>query len=306
MRVVVFLVLFLLVVSIALHHNPLQSLLFAVALAVGLTPEFLPMITSVTLATGAVAMARKKVIVKHLSAIQNFGSIDVLCSDKTGTLTTGEMVLDRSVDPLGIPSDYAFHLAWLNSNYETGIKSPLDAAICKLPCPTSGNFEKCDEIPFDFERRRLSIVVKDASGRMLITKGSPEGIFPLLSAYESGGKILPFDADAPAKCRATYESLSSGGFRVLAVAYANVPEQPAYSVADEHALTLAGFLVFGDPPRTDAAEAIAALKRDGVEVKIITGDNDLVSGAICQQVGLDAGKIVRAFPRRRRTASSWR
>jgi P-type Mg2+ transporter len=292
MRAVVFLVLFLLVVRLALHHDPLQSLLFAVALAVGLTPEFLPMITSVTLARGAVVMARKKVIVKHLSAIQNFGSIDVLCSDKTGTLTTGEMVLEKSVDPLGRPSDHVFMLAWLNSTYETGIKSPLDAAICKQPCVTSSQFEKCDEIPFDFERRRVSIVVKDASGRMLISKGSAEGIFPLLSGYENDGKVLPVDPAMLAKCQATYENFSSRGFRVLAVTYALVPAQDAYSVADERALTLAGFLVFGDPPRTDAAEAIAALKRDGVEIKIITGDSDLVSGAICGQVGLDAGKIV--------------
>jgi Mg2+-importing ATPase len=292
MRVVVFLMLFLLVVSIALHHNPLQSLLFAVALAVGLTPEFLPMITSVTLAKGAVVMASKKVIVKHLSAIQNFGSIDVLCSDKTGTLTTGNMMLDRSVDPFGQPSDRAFTLAWLNSKFETGIRSPLDVAICKLPSPLSDGFDKCDEIPFDFERRRLSIVVQRASERMLITKGSPEGIFPLVSAYEREQKTLPISAEALARCRATYEDLSSHGFRVLAVAYASVPARKAYSVADERALTLAGFLAFGDPPRTDAAEAIAALKRDGVEVKIVTGDSDLVSGRICEQVGLQTGKIV--------------
>ncbi|MFI5105610.1 MAG: HAD-IC family P-type ATPase, partial [Terriglobales bacterium] len=188
MRVVVFLMLFLLVVSIALHRDLLQSLLFAVALAVGLTPEFLPMITSVTLAKGAVVMARKKVIVKHLSAIQNFGSIDVLCSDKTGTLTTGNMVLDRSVDPFGQPSDRAFTLAWLNSKFETGIRSPLDVAICKLPSPSPDGFNKCDEIPFDFERRRLSIVVERGPERTLITKGSPEGIFPLVSAYESQQK----------------------------------------------------------------------------------------------------------------------
>src|SRR6476646_2929985 len=163
MRAVVFLVLFLLVVSVVLHRDPLQSLLFAVALAVGLTPEFLPMITSVTLAKGALAMARKNVIVKHLSAIQNFGSIDVLCSDKTGTLTTGNMVLDRAVDPLGHPSDRAFTLAWINSKLETGIKSPLDLAICKQPYSAANEYEKCDEIPFDFERRRLSVVVQHAA-----------------------------------------------------------------------------------------------------------------------------------------------
>ena len=292
MRAVVFLVLFLLVVSVVMHRDPLQSLLFAVALAVGLTPEFLPMITSVTLAKGALAMARKNVIVKHLSAIQNFGSIDVLCSDKTGTLTTGDMVLDRAVDPFGAPSDRAFRLAWLNSKLETGIKSPLDVAICKLPCPTTDGFEKCDEIPFDFERRRLSVVVEQAKDRLLITKGSPEGILPLLSAYERNGQRLAMNDEVLAQCRKTYDDLSSHGFRVLAVAYANVPAKKTYSIADERDLTLAGYLAFGDPPRIDAAESIAALKRDGVEVKIITGDSDLVSGRICEQVGLNAGKIV--------------
>ncbi len=292
MRAVVFLVLFLVVVSIVLHHDALQSLLFAVALAVGLTPEFLPMITSVTLAKGAVVMARKKVIVKHLPAIQNFGSIDVLCSDKTGTLTTGNMMLDRSLDPFGHPSDRPFELAYLNSKFETGIRSPLDAALLKRPSPASDSFEKRDEIPFDFERRRLSIVVERSGQRTLITKGSPEGIFPLLVAYEAKVATHPISADVLAQSHATYERLSSQGFRVLAVAYANVPPRAAYSVADERDLTLAGFLTFADPPLADAGDAIAALRRDGVEVKIITGDSDLVSGTICGQVGLDAGKIV--------------
>ncbi len=292
MRAVVFLVLFLLVVSVVMHRDPLQSLLFAVALAVGLTPEFLPMITSVTLAKGALAMARKNVIVKHLSAIQNFGSIDVLCSDKTGTLTTGDMVLDRAVDPFGAPSDRTFQLAWLNSKLETGIKSPLDVAICNLPCTLSAEFTKCDEIPFDFERRRLSVVVEQANERMLITKGSPEGMFPLLSSYERNGQTLAMNDEVLAQCRKTYNDLSAQGFRVLAVAYANVPAKQSYSIPDERSLTLVGYMAFGDPARVDAAESIAALRRDGVEVKIITGDSDLVSGRICEQVGLQPGKIV--------------
>jgi Mg2+-importing ATPase len=191
-RTVFFLVIFLIVVSIAMRRDPFQSLLFAVALAVGLTPEFLPMITSVTLAKGARAMARKKVIVKHLSSIQNFGSIDVLCTDKTGTITTGNMALDRAVDPFGEPSQRAFTLAYLNSKFETGIRSPLDAAILKgVPPQGIEDYEKCDEIPFDFERRRLSIVVERAGERLLLTKGAPEGILPLLVSYEAGGKSPP-------------------------------------------------------------------------------------------------------------------
>ena len=292
-RTVFFLVIFLLGVSFVWHRDMLQSLLFVVALAVGLTPEFLPMITSVTLSQGARAMAEKKVIVKHLSAIQNFGSIDVLCSDKTGTLTTGQMVLDRSLDPFGQPAERVFALAYLNSRFETGIRSPLDAAILQRPEPeeTKG-YEKRDELPYDFERRRLSIVVERAGERLLVTKGSPEGIFPLLTSYEVEGRALPIDPQTLTRCKATYEYLSRQGFRTLAVAYAKVPPLQNYSVKDERDLTLVGFLAFADPPLQDAAEALATMRRDGVEAKIITGDGDLVTDHVCRQVGLDPGKIV--------------
>jgi Mg2+-importing ATPase len=292
MRAVVFLVLFLIVASVALHHDPLQSLLFAVALAVGLTPEFLPMITSVTLAKGAIVMARHKVIVKHLSAIQNFGSIDVLCSDKTGTLTSGKMSLDSSVGAFGLPDQRPLALAYVNSRFETGIRSPLDAAILEQPCPDHVDYEKCDEIPFDFERRRLSIVVTHGTQRLLITKGSPEGILGLLAGYEMSGAVHGIDSEALHRCRGTYESLSSKGFRVLAVASVEVPAKPNYSVADERNLVLAGFLAFGDPLLPDVHAAVAALRRDGVELKIITGDSDLVSAHLCAEVGIDHGKIV--------------
>ncbi len=292
MQAVVFLVLFLIVVSVALHHDPLQSLLFAVALAVGLTPEFLPMITSVTLAKGAVVMARKKVIVKHLSAIQNFGSIDVLCSDKTGTLTSGKMVLDRSVGVSGEPDQRPLTLAFVNSKFETGIRSPLDSAILQQPSADIEGYQKCDEIPFDFERRRLSVVVERGPERLLITKGSPEGILGLIKGYEAGGIVHTIDSEILARCHQTYETLSGQGFRVLAVAYAAVAPKAAYSVADERDLLLAGFLAFGDPPLPDAREAVAALRRDGVKVKIITGDSDLVTSHICGEVGIDHGKIV--------------
>ena len=292
-RTVFFLVIFLLVVSLAQHRNGLQSLLFAVALAVGLTPEFLPMITSVTLSKGARAMAQKQVIVKHLSAIQNFGSIDVLCSDKTGTITSGQMVLERSLDSLGNPSERAFVLAYLNSKFETGIRSPLDAAILLRPAPAEvGICEKRDEIPYDFERRRLSIVVERAGGRLLITKGSPEGIFPLVTSYEVEGRAVPIDPDALARAKSAYQDLSSEGFRTLAVAYAKVEPKQNYSVGDERNLVLAGFLSFADPPLPDAAGALAALRRNGVEVKIITGDGDLVTAHLCREVGLDPGKVV--------------
>ncbi|HYL93077.1 MAG TPA: HAD-IC family P-type ATPase, partial [Alphaproteobacteria bacterium] len=292
MQAIVFLVLFLIIVSVALHHDPLQSLLFAVALAVGLTPEFLPMITSVTLAKGAVVMARKKVIVKHLSAIQNFGSIDILCSDKTGTLTSGKMMLDCSVGVFGEPDQRPLALAYLNSKFETGIRSPLDTAILQQPSQDLGGYEKRDEIPFDFERRRLSVVVERGLERLLITKGSPDGLFALLTGYEAGGVVRAIDSEVLARSRETYKTLSGKGFRVLAVAYAKVSPQNAYSVADERDLVLTGFLAFGDPALPDACEALAALRRDGVRVKIITGDSDLVAAHVCGAVGIDPGKIV--------------
>jgi len=290
-RTVFFLVLFLIVVSVARHRDPLQSLMFAVALAVGLTPEFLPMITSVTLSKGAVAMARKKVIVKHLSSIQNLGSLDVLCSDKTGTLTSGIMSLDRSLDPFGNPSPRALELAYLNSKFETGIRSPLDEVILHQSPPKSDDYTKCDEIPFDFERRRLSVVVERQSRRILITKGAPEGIFPLLSGYEVEGKAEPINEDAVKRIQRTSDELNSQGFRSLAVAYAEVLARSNYSVADECNLILAGFLSFADPPLPDAAQVLASLQQDGVEVKVISGDNDRVTAHVCGQVGIDPGQI---------------
>jgi Mg2+-importing ATPase len=291
-RTVFFLVLFLIIVSVARHRDPLQSLMFAVALAVGLTPEFLPMITSVTLSKGAVAMARKKVIVKHLSAIENLGSLDVLCSDKTGTLTAGTMSLDRSLDPFGKVSQRALELAYFNSKFETGIRSPLDDVILHHSPAKIDDYAKCDEIPFDFERRRLSVVVERQSKRILITKGAPEGIFPLLSGYEIDGKTAPIGDDATKRIQQTSNELNNQGFRSLAVAYVEVPVLPDYSVKDERNLILAGFLSFADEPLPDAAQAVASLKQDGVEIKVISGDNDRVTGHVCTEVGVDPGKII--------------
>ena len=310
MKTTILLVLFVLLVSVVLHHNFLESLLFAVALAVGLTPEFLPMITTVTLGQGAVHMARKKVIVKHLEAMQNFGSIDVLCSDKTGTLTSGEMALDQHVDPFGSPSERVFLLAYLNSLHETGVSNPLDQAIKSQATNRSPSanpldlavlqhdhpdihaFHKIDEIPFDFERRRVSIVVEREAERLLITKGAPESVLPVCSRYELNGQQPPLDADSRARCEATYRALCARGFRMLAVAYAAVPLKEVYRADDEKDLVLAGFLTFSDPPLDTAKLALEALKRDGVEVKILTGDNELVTRHICAQVGLMDGRIL--------------
>ncbi|HET9000599.1 MAG TPA: magnesium-translocating P-type ATPase [bacterium] len=305
MRTVFFLVLFVFFTGAALHHNALESFLFAVALAVGLTPENLPMITAVTLGQGATRMARQNVIVKHLSAIQNFGSIDILCSDKTGTLTSGEMVLDQHLDPLGQSSDRVLLLASLNSAYETGIRSPLDEAILKRgvrpPMDAASPdhdgadrnmYRKLDEVPFDFERRRLSVVVEKDGERLLITKGAPEGVLVQTIAYEVDGLQHPFDAAARPRIEGVYRKLSEDGFRVLAVAYRAVPQQEAYRTADERELVLAGFLAFTDPPLKDAVEVLSAMRRDGVTVKILTGDSDLVARHLCTKVGLEPGRIV--------------
>jgi P-type Mg2+ transporter len=291
-RTVLFLVLFLLIVSIARHRDPLQSLLFAVALAVGLTPEFLPMITAVTLSRGAVAMSKKKVIVKHLASIENLGSLDVICSDKTGTLTAGTMSLHDSLDPFGRSSQRPLDLSYLNSKFQTGIRSPLDDVILHQSAPDLTGYTKSDEIPFDFERRRLSVVVARGPKEILITKGAAEGILPLLSSYEVEGQIVSINDDAKARIQSNVNDLGSQGFRLLAVAYADVPPRTTYSVRDEQNLVLAGFLSFADEPLADAAEALASLRRDGVETKIISGDNDRVTGHVCAEVGIDAGQIV--------------
>jgi Mg2+-importing ATPase len=293
-RTVFFLVLFILVVRLAMHKDAFESFVFAVALAVGLTPEFLPMITSVTLSRGAVRMAREQVIVKRLPAIQNFGTIDVFCSDKTGTLTTGVMSLQGSVDPLGQTSERARALGYLNSKFESGIRSPLDEALLREP-QRDGDYCKCDEIPFDFNRRRLSIVVAHmehpGDEQLLITKGAPEGILAVCESYEAAGAVVPLDSAELEKIRATYEAFFAEGLRVLAVAYRKLHDHGEFSVSDESALTLAGFLAFSDPPTPDAAESLAAMKRDGVQVKIITGDHELVARHVCTQVGLENPQI---------------
>lgn len=292
LRAVIFFVLFVLTVNLALRHNPFESLLFAVALAVGLTPEFLPMITSVILARGAVQMARRKVIVKHLSAIQDFGSIDILCTDKTGTLTTGKMTLAESIDVFGNASERVALLARLNSVYQSGIQSPLDEAIQQGGSLDVRNYQKCDEIPFDFERRRLSVVLENGGKRLLITKGAPEAVLELAVARDEGGISVPLGDEARAAGRNVYEERSERGLRVIAVAWRHVDLRETYSPADECELTLAGFVTFEDPPLPDAASAIAGLKRDGVRIKIITGDNELVTRHICLQLGIDSASTV--------------
>jgi Mg2+-importing ATPase len=295
LRTTVVLVLFILLMSIAFKHNAFESLLFAVALGVGLTPEFLPMISSITLTQGALRMARDGVIVKHLPAIQDFGSIDVLCSDKTGTLTAGAMQFDRAVDPAGAAAPRPLALAYINARFETGIRSPLDAAILQQAAADVAGYQKVDEIPFDFERRRLSVVVEtpDAQGRrLLITKGASESILGLSEAFEVAGQVMPLDATARQACATVHERLSAEGLRVLAVAYRWLELRDAYTKSDETGLVLAGFISFTDPLLPDVAEVLGELARDGVTVKILTGDNELVAHHVCRNIGIDDQHIV--------------
>ena len=276
LRTTVVLVLFILLVGIALRHDAFESLLFAVALGVGLTPEFLPMISTVTLTQGALRMAREKVIVKHLPAIQDLGSIDILCSDKTGTITAGIMKFDRALDPTGAPSQRPLMLATINSRFETGIRSPLDAAIIEHAAPVAAGYEKVDELPFDFERRRLSVVMKtpdEEKRRLIITKGAPESVLAVCASLEANGQVTPLDGPAREACAGVHDRLSADGLRVLAVAYRWLEQREAYSREDESDMVLAGFVSFADPVLEDVADILAELKRDGITVKILTGDN---------------------------------
>ena len=289
MRLTVLMVLFVLMVNTLTHKPVLDSFLFAIALAVGLTPELLPMVISVTLSRGAMEMAKRRVIVKRLAAIQNLGSMDVLCTDKTGTLTEGSIVLDRHVDALGRDSPRVLELASVNSRFETGLKSPLDEAILAHANADVGRWRKIDEVPFDFERRRVSVLVDDGEARMLVVKGAPEDVLALSTHYQAGtaGNAPAWDADARDEARRQLDLLGSQGLRTLGIAYRNVERDREHAgVGDETGLVFAGFAAFLDPPKAGAAKAIAALIADGVAVKILTGDSELVTEHVCRQIGL--------------------
>ncbi len=292
LKVVLLLVSFVFLVNALFRRDPLESFLFAVALAVGLTPELLPMIVSVTLASGATRMARKKVIVKRLAAIENFGSMDILCSDKTGTLTVGEINLALHVNIQGEEDEEVIRLSALNSALQTGLRSPMDEAILRHQPADLARYQLRDEIPFDFQRRRVSVVVEDGGGRVLITKGAPESVLAACTSVMLAGRTVPLDAVRLGEVEALFRRLSSDGYRVLAVADKLVEGRAAYAVADECDLRLVGFAAFLDPPRAGVAEMLVALRTDGVVVKIITGDNELVTQHICRQVGLPADEIV--------------
>jgi Mg2+-importing ATPase len=275
-----------------------EAFFFALAVAVGLTPEMLPMIVSVSLSRGAILMSRKKVIVKRLNSIQNFGAMDVLCTDKTGTLTMDHVILEHHCDVVRKEDDLVLLDAYLISHFQTGLKNVLDRAILDRRADIHEvkgveNYTKVDEIPFDFSRRMMSVVVQKPDANLrLLTKGAPEEVFRRCTRFELEEEILPMDPILIHDLADEYERLSSEGFRVLAVAYKDVERRSAYSKDDENDLVLRGYVAFLDPPKESAAPAIAALQKHGVTVKILTGDNDLVSKKVCHDVGLSTENLV--------------
>lgn len=278
-------------------HDWKGAFFFALAVAVGLTPEMLPMIVSVCLSKGALAMSRKKVIVKRLNSIQNFGAMDVLCTDKTGTLTEDRVVLMRHCDVAGRESDDVLLAGYLISYFQTGLKNLLDRAILESPDfrtkAVLENYKKLDELPFDFTRRMMSVLVQNPAGQaVLLTKGAPEEVFLRCSHFELDGKLSAMDAERMVDLKREYDSLSDDGFRVLAVATKDLPGKQICAKDDERVLVLKGYVAFLDPPKATAARALAALQKHGVAVKILTGDNHLVSRKVCRDVGLLADPMM--------------
>jgi P-type Mg2+ transporter len=272
--------------NVIFHKPILGSLLFSLALAVGLTPQLLPAIINVNLSRGSRKMAASGVIVRRLASIENFGSMDVLCTDKTGTLTQGIAHLDGALDVQGTPSDEAFRLAYLNARFQSGLANPLDEAILAQHQPDIGAVQKVDEIPYDFVRKRLSVIVREGEEDTLITKGALDGVLAVATALQEGAAVVPLDEARRAHIQEQYAAWSAQGYRVLGVASKAVPAQASYARTDEGGLTFAGFLRFLDPPKLGVADTIADLARLGVQLKIITGDNKLVAVQTAQAIGL--------------------
>ena len=277
----------------------LEAFLFAVAVAVGLAPEMLPMIVTINLAKGALAMSGKKVIVKRLNSIQNLGAMDVLCTDKTGTLTQDKVLLEKHVDVFGEESERVLEYAYLNSYYQTGLKNLLDVAVLEHVevhehLRPDAKFAKIDEVPFDFQRRRMSVVVAEHGGpHILICKGAVEEVYNVCNRAEQHGEVVALEPEHHDELQALTREFNDDGFRVIAVAYKELPpEQSTYGVTDEDGLVLAGYIAFLDPPKDSAREAIRVLQEYGVAVKVLTGDNEAVTRNICRQVGLPVSRII--------------
>jgi len=283
------------------RHNWMEAFLFGLAVAVGLTPEMLPMIVTVNMSKGAVVMSRKKVIVKRLNAIQNFGAMDILCTDKTGTITQGRVELEKHVNVLGHEDGHILDMGFLNSYYQTGLKNLMDVAILAhldkaRELVEEAKYHKVDEIPFDFTRKRMSVAVTDGGGTdLFICKGAVEEVMALSTSVALDDKVSPMDDAQRAAALKLVADLNGQGFRVLALATSSSDHGTSdrvYTVNDEHDLTLLGFLAFLDPPKTTAGEAIATLHSNSVDVKILTGDSDLVTVNICHQVGITDPRVL--------------
>ena len=292
-RLMVILVVVIFAINAFSKGNIIQALLFSLAVAVGLTPEMLPMLVAINLSKGAIEMSKKQVIVKRLNSIQNFGAMDVLCTDKTGTLTLDKIVLERHCDVVRKDDEDVLRFAYINSFYQTGLKNILDRAILKHGKLLIKQYKKYDEIPFDFSRKIMSVVVETDSFHRIITKGAPEEIFKRCSRYVLDNDLIEMDQLVLADLREEYNSLSANGFRVLAVAYKDMEnKKQAYSKDDEQDLVLKGYIAFLDPPKPTAKKTIEALRDLGIEFKVLTGDNELVTQKICADVGLDVKGLV--------------
>lgn len=297
-RVMIIIVLFVLTVNFLLGRPVIESLLFAVALAVGLSPELLPAIISVTLSAGARAMSRRGVIVRRLDAIENLGSMDVMCTDKTGTLTEGAIVLSEVLDAANRPSEELRRLAFLNAAFETGIDNPLDKAIMAAgegAGLTTRGLAKIDEIPYDFLRRRLTIVVAEGAApteHLFVTKGAFSNVLDICSSRERDGVDCPMGEPERAELEAFFKAKGAEGFRVLALATKTVAAKPDYDRDDERDMVFRGFLVFHDPPKADARRTIEDLGRLGIRIKVISGDNRYVTAHLAEAVGLDAASML--------------
>lgn len=293
MNVIFLLVIFVFFINALFKRDVLESLLFAVALAVGMSLELLPMILSINLSRGARTMSKKGVIVKRLASIQNFGSMNVLCTDKTGTLTENRITLILHIDLESNESEKVLLYSFLNSSHQTGLKSPLDEAILGYRDINVLGYRKIDEIPFDFTRKRVSVVVEQENERFLITKGAPEEIAKSCSFCENLDKIIDLTSEIQEKITSKYTELSAEGFRVLSVAYKKVREEKSvYSVNDESDMVFLGFVAFVDPPKESAKESIRLLNKAGIELKILTGDNELVTRKTCEHLGLKVKGVV--------------
>jgi Mg2+-importing ATPase len=284
-RIMLLLVIAVFAINVYFHEPVLDSLLFSIALAVGLTPELLPAIVSVTLSKGSQEMARQGVIVRRLNAIENFGSMDVLCTDKTGTLTVGVVQLDATLDWLGQPSRAVARNAFLNASLQTGLTNPLDEAILRTPPGETSTVHKIDEVPYDFVRKRMSVVVEEDSRRWMISKGALDNILEVCSQVGLD-PCQPLTEQRQTEIRQRFAAWSEQGFRVLGVAVRNLPAQTEYTRSDEREMVFAGYLLFFDPPKADVFDTVEKLTGMGIQLKIITGDNQLVARHVLKSIGL--------------------